>query len=156
MTESLLTLIPSCSSIALILVCSFYSPPSCISKMTLPPSSTYLLISWSSAALKGRRGPPSRRRLTSLSLFKVISVLFMSHCKVSENKYGLPCIWFWVWWRFFCSLGWDSAFLFYWCQIEPTHIIMRMRVERDKYNEFFIAIGRRLRLLLAHFQILNY
>ena len=45
MTESLLTLIPTCSSIALMLVFYLCSPPSAIIIIHRPPSSMYRLIS---------------------------------------------------------------------------------------------------------------
>jgi len=47
-TESLLTLIPTCSSIALMLVFCLCSPPSAIIIIHRPPSSMYRLISYSS------------------------------------------------------------------------------------------------------------
>ena len=78
-TQSVLTLMPTCSSNALIFVLSLFSPPSAIMMTTLPPSSTYRLISYSSCALNGRRGPPRSSMLHSFNLFRVMSVLFISH-----------------------------------------------------------------------------
>jgi len=79
MTVSAFTLIPSCSSIALMFVPYFYSPPSLIKIRALPPSSMYLLMSCNSYALKGSLGAPKRSRSASLSFFRVRSALFISH-----------------------------------------------------------------------------
>ena len=80
MTESLLTLIPTYSSIALILVFCFCSPPSFIMMTHLPPSSMYLLMSYSSWALKGILGPPNSSIWHSFNFLRVRSLLFISHC----------------------------------------------------------------------------
>ena len=61
-TESLFTKIPTCSSIALMLVFAFYSPPSDIITIHRPPSSMYRLISCISCALNGNLGPPNKSR----------------------------------------------------------------------------------------------
>lgn len=79
MTESLLTLMPTCSSIALMFVFYLVSPPSVIMITHRPPSSMYLLMSYSSCALNGRRGPPKSNMWHSFNLFNVNSVLFISH-----------------------------------------------------------------------------
>jgi hypothetical protein len=80
-TVSLFTLIPNYSSIALMLVCYFYSPPSLIIMIMRPPSSTYFLISWISVALNGSLGPPNINKSASFSFLRVRSYLLISHYK---------------------------------------------------------------------------
>jgi hypothetical protein len=58
---------------------SFYSPPSLIINITLPPSSIYFLISYSSYALNGILGPPNNNKSHSFNFFRFKSALFISH-----------------------------------------------------------------------------
>ena len=90
-TESLFTLMPTCSSNALIFVFDFYSPPSHIIIIHRPPSSIYCLMCYNSYALKGILGPPSNKRWHSLSLLSVISVLLMSHY---SEKWLVMKVWY--------------------------------------------------------------
>lgn len=84
-TESLLTLIPTCSSIALMLVLAFYSPPSDIIIIHRPPSSMYRLISYISYALKGNLGPPNKSKWLSFIFLRFSSVLLIWHYRIKKS-----------------------------------------------------------------------
>lgn len=84
-TESVLQLIPTCSSMALMLVWSLFSPPSDIMIKTAPPCSMQSRISYSSWAVKGNLGAPRRSKLHSLSFLQFSSLLLISHCANREQ-----------------------------------------------------------------------
>lgn len=88
MTQSVLTKMPNCSSMALILVYILVSPPSYIITRVLPPASTYCLTSWSSLPVKGILGPPSRSRLESCIFLRLSSSLLISHYRGLDKRKG--------------------------------------------------------------------
>ena len=79
MTESEFTLMPTCSSSALMFVSSRYSPPSCITTKQLPPASMYCFIVCSSWPVKGILGAPSSSRCYRYRFSMVNSPLLISY-----------------------------------------------------------------------------